>query len=327
MKKHSESSKSVKKVRIGSRFHNFAAVFVILLTAITGAATLRFSLADAGSEINITVTDTVKHIGVSGVGVGLSNHTSGETPCNPTIVSTTSTGVAAFTNCTSATIYEISHLSVESRGYTVNSDSEKHLGSLVMPSGTWYSIAVHPIDTDGDGTPDNTPGYPQDNCPNAAGPGSNGGCPIAAAPAPPIAPAPTAPSSTTSKPSAPAPKKTTTSSNKSTPAASTPAVVTATQGDTTPPTKPGDLSIDVSDDTAYLSWSDATDNVGVIGYNVDRSTDNKQWDSIAVEEPNIFASDSSIVGGQRYYYRVQAVDAAGNLSESNVAGIDVAKTA
>ena len=65
--------------------------------------------------------------------------------------------------------------------FTVTAENAVGISAPSAPSTTVTPVAPPPPDTDGDGTPDAT-----DNCPTAAGPASNGGCPL-----PPPAPADT----------------------------------------------------------------------------------------------------------------------------------------
>jgi chitodextrinase len=90
------------------------------------------------------------------------------------------------------------------------------------------------------------------------------------------------------------------------------AVTTAnpcTGGDTTAPSIPAGLaSSNVTGQSATLSWTAATDNVGVTGYNVLRN--NVQ---VATTATTSF-SDTGLSPGTTYSYAVQAYDAAGNTS-------------
>jgi hypothetical protein len=77
--------------------------------------------------------------------------------------------------------------------------------------------------------------------------------------------------------------------------------------DTTPPSAPTNLAVNVSSTSqANLSWSAATDNVGVTGYMVYRN-------GVPVTTvATISYADTSILAGTTYMYYVKAVDAAGN---------------
>ncbi len=86
--------------------------------------------------------------------------------------------------------------------------------------------------------------------------------------------------------------------------------------DTTPPTTPASLTASVSSLTAItLNWSAATDNVGVTGYRVERC----QGDGCATFayltlSTGLTLVDENLSPNTTYRYRVQATDAAGNLS-------------
>jgi hypothetical protein len=96
--------------------------------------------------------------------------------------------------------------------------------------------------------------------------------------------------------------------------------------DTTPPGSPTGLSAAIGPGSAALSWSVPSDNVGVTRYNLHRS----QTAGFAPAAGNRIAqpatngySDSGLPPG-RYYYRVTAEDAAGNVSApSSELAVDV----
>ena len=98
--------------------------------------------------------------------------------------------------------------------------------------------------------------------------------------------------------------------------------------DTQAPTAPTALATAVTAQTAALSWTASTDNVGVTGYQVHRSTTLGFTPSPATKIADVTSgtsySDAGLAGGT-YYYRVIAVDAAGNPSPlSNEASAVVA---
>ena len=80
--------------------------------------------------------------------------------------------------------------------------------------------------------------------------------------------------------------------------------------DTTPPSAPGSVVAVPAADRVDLSWTAATDDVGVAGYRVFRdgalvkTTTGTSW------------SDTSVTPGATYSYRVEAYDAAGNSASS-----------
>ncbi len=64
-----------------------------------------------------------------------------------------------------------------------------------------------------------------------------------------------------------------------------------------------------------LSWNPSTDNVGVTGYLLERCTGASCTNFAQIATPSVTSySDSGVVAGTTYRYRVQARDAAGNLS-------------
>ena len=86
-------------------------------------------------------------------------------------------------------------------------------------------------------------------------------------------------------------------------------------GDSAAPTAPGTPSATTSIGRANLTWSPATDNVGVVRYNVHRSTTPGFAPALSnrVAQPaGPSYSDTGLAGGT-YYYRITAEDAAGNV--------------
>jgi fibronectin type 3 domain-containing protein len=96
--------------------------------------------------------------------------------------------------------------------------------------------------------------------------------------------------------------------------------------DVTPPSAPTNLAAAVSGSTAALTWTASTDNVGVVRYDVYRSTTSGFTPSAANkvgQSTTAGYTDSGLAAGV-YYYRVIAADAAGNASTaSNEAGATV----
>jgi rhamnogalacturonyl hydrolase YesR len=88
----------------------------------------------------------------------------------------------------------------------------------------------------------------------------------------------------------------------------------AAGSDTTPPTAPTNLTAAVSGSQINLSWTASTDNVGVTGYIVQRCAGNgcTTFGQIGTPATTTY-SDTNLAAGS-YSYRVQASDAAGNLS-------------
>ena len=101
--------------------------------------------------------------------------------------------------------------------------------------------------------------------------------------------------------------------NVSAPSNQATAAVTA---DTTPPTPPTNLAATGGAGSASLSWTASTDNVGVTGYDVYRSTTSGFTPSSSNLVGTTAATsytDAGLAAGT-YYYLVEAFDAAGNLS-------------
>jgi fibronectin type 3 domain-containing protein len=94
---------------------------------------------------------------------------------------------------------------------------------------------------------------------------------------------------------------------------------TATILDTTPPSAPSSLGAGVVGSTVSLSWSAATDNVGVVRYDVYRGTSAgfTPTSGNRIAQPSVTSyTDSGLVAGT-YYYKVTAEDAAGNVSAAS----------
>jgi hypothetical protein len=89
-------------------------------------------------------------------------------------------------------------------------------------------------------------------------------------------------------------------------------------GDTTPPTAPANLTATaVSSSQINLSWTASTDNVGVTGYSVQQCSGSgcsNFVQVVSVSGTTTTYSDAGLAGSTSYSYRVQATDAAGNLS-------------
>jgi fibronectin type 3 domain-containing protein len=90
---------------------------------------------------------------------------------------------------------------------------------------------------------------------------------------------------------------------------------TVTTGDTIPPQPPTTVTATaVSDTQINLTWSGATDNIGVTGYRIYR---NGGANAIATLGNVTSYSDTGLTGGTAYSYTIKAVDAAGNLSNAS----------
>ncbi|MCL6471928.1 MAG: fibronectin type III domain-containing protein [Firmicutes bacterium] len=91
-------------------------------------------------------------------------------------------------------------------------------------------------------------------------------------------------------------------------------IANVTTPDEQAPTVPTGLSATVnSANEINLSWAISTDNVGVIGYKIERSTDEADFVEIGSSVTPSY-KDLTVLPGHAYYYRVRAYDAAGNMS-------------
>jgi chitodextrinase len=93
-------------------------------------------------------------------------------------------------------------------------------------------------------------------------------------------------------------------------------VTTPAVPDTTPPSTPTNLAATpISATQVNLSWTASTDNVGVTGYLLQRCLGSgcTTFSQIAAPSGTTY-SDTSVAASTSYSYRVQATDAAGNLS-------------
>ena len=86
--------------------------------------------------------------------------------------------------------------------------------------------------------------------------------------------------------------------------------------DTTPPSTPTNLSATtISSTQINLSWTASTDNVGVTGYRVEHCQGSGCATFAQIAAPTGTSySDTGLLAGTAYSYRVRAVDAAGNPS-------------
>nr|CEL18799.1 Chitinase [Kibdelosporangium sp. MJ126-NF4]CTQ96348.1 Chitinase (EC 3.2.1.14) [Kibdelosporangium sp. MJ126-NF4] len=90
-------------------------------------------------------------------------------------------------------------------------------------------------------------------------------------------------------------------------------------GDGVPPTAPSGLAASGGVGTASLSWTGSTDNVGVTGYDVHRSTTSNFTPAPASKVATVTATsftDNGLATGT-YYYRVVARDGSGNSSPAS----------
>ena len=95
-----------------------------------------------------------------------------------------------------------------------------------------------------------------------------------------------------------------------------PVSATTQSPDVAPPTTSGSLTATpISPSRIDLSWPAGTDNVGVVGYRIERcqGTGCSTFAQVATSTPAAY-SDVGLTANTRYSYRVRAYDAAGNLS-------------
>lgn len=97
------------------------------------------------------------------------------------------------------------------------------------------------------------------------------------------------------------------------------------QPDTTAPSAVGGTAANVEGGTATLVWEAATDNVGVTGYQIHRSTadgfEPSETSLLATTGPSALSyTDTDLTPGT-YYYRVLAVDEAGNQGPASAQAV------
>ena len=104
---------------------------------------------------------------------------------------------------------------------------------------------------------------------------------------------------------------------------------TATVADATPPSAPSGVTAITAGNTVNVSWTAATDNVGVVRYNVHRGATSGFTPSVVnrIAQPTGTAhADVSLAPGT-YFYKLTAEDAAGNIGPvSNTASATVLDT-
>jgi hypothetical protein len=93
--------------------------------------------------------------------------------------------------------------------------------------------------------------------------------------------------------------------------------------DTTAPSKPGGLNATLASGKPRLTWNTSTDNVGVAGYIIYRSTGKNSQDTEIGRSTTTTFTDTSATRGS-WSYSVRAYDAADNISgRSNVKSVNV----
>ena len=92
-----------------------------------------------------------------------------------------------------------------------------------------------------------------------------------------------------------------------------------TNPDSTPPTAPGALTATGGLGQVSLGWAAATDNIGVVRYNVHRSTTSGFTPSTAnrIAQPTATSYIDSGLASGTYYYKVVAEDASGNTGPAS----------
>jgi fibronectin type 3 domain-containing protein len=95
--------------------------------------------------------------------------------------------------------------------------------------------------------------------------------------------------------------------------------VTVSNGgsDTTPPTAPSSLTASPAKRKISLSWGASSDNVGVTGYQIWRSSSAAGPFSQIATTTSTTYTNSGLTSGSTWYYQVKATDAAGNVSAAS----------
>lgn len=91
--------------------------------------------------------------------------------------------------------------------------------------------------------------------------------------------------------------------------------VVANQADTQKPTAPQVWALATSSSQVKVTWSGASDNKGVVSYEIYRALGSGSFSKIATDDSSPYY-DSSVAAGKTYKYYVRARDAAGNLSDA-----------
>ena len=91
----------------------------------------------------------------------------------------------------------------------------------------------------------------------------------------------------------------------------------AAPDDSQAPSRPQNHSVTLVGGLPQLTWDASTDNVGVTGYAIHRSTDGSLGPVITTVGAVTTYIDNTVVSGVRYTYAVSAFDAAGNISPNS----------
>lgn len=87
--------------------------------------------------------------------------------------------------------------------------------------------------------------------------------------------------------------------------------------DTTPPTAPGNLTAAPAKRKINLAWSGSTDNVGVTGYQIWRSSSPTGTFTQIATTTGTTDTNTGLASGSTWYYQARAADAAGNISAAS----------
>ncbi len=83
--------------------------------------------------------------------------------------------------------------------------------------------------------------------------------------------------------------------------------------DTVPPETPKNLKAEAGELEVFLSWNESTDNVGLNGYKIYRKVSTGEYTEFGFSSITEF-EDTEVEAGTIYYYKVTAIDVAGNES-------------
>ena len=93
--------------------------------------------------------------------------------------------------------------------------------------------------------------------------------------------------------------------------------------DTTPPSLPTNFQATAPDGKTYveLRWDTSSDDQGVSGYELQRSTDQQNWTTIQSNFNNTSYTDNSVSYNTHYFYRLRAIDISNNYSDYATADV------
>lgn len=101
-----------------------------------------------------------------------------------------------------------------------------------------------------------------------------------------------------------------------------PAAAPANTSDTDPPSVPADFkATEGAAGSIALSWAASTDNKGVAGYLIERSSDGQNWTTLSDSVTETSYQDSTAAFGAKYTYRLSAKDTSGNGSDYSLIDI------